>query len=328
MITLIGPIKMIEIIVEKNDSLQRFDRFLKKYLEKAPVSLIQKNIRKKNFKINDKRAKANDIVKEGDKVTMYIKDSDFNKWRRKNNLVAGNFDLDIIYEDDNLIIMDKKPGLLTHAASKKDYGKNLVDSMTSYLIKTGQVNTRDKTFRPAVVNRLDRNTGGLVIGAKNALALRSLNKAIRENKINKYYLTIVKGKIDKEFIIDTSISKNENRNRVKASSKGSRIITEFKPLEVKNEFTVLECKLVTGKTHQIRFSLKENSTPIIGDRKYGDKKLNRVIFKKTNLHNQLLLAYKLVFLQIDGLEYLNNKEFYSNEVDDFNKIKKAVFYEL
>lgn len=320
---------MIEITIGKNDGSQRFDRFLRKYLENAPLSLIQKNIRKKNFKINGKRAKANDMVEEGDLITMYIKDSDFEKWKKSDeDFKAYDFDLDIIYEDENIIIIDKKPGVLTHAASKRDYGNNIVDSMTSYLIKTGQVNTRDKTFSPAVVNRLDRNTGGLIIGAKNAKSLRALNEAIRKNLIDKYYLTIVKGKVDKEFTIDTNISKNENRNLVKSSKNGARILTHFKPLESRNSFTVLECKLVTGKTHQIRFSLKENSTPIIGDRKYGYKKVNEEILKKTKLNNQLLLAYKLVFKNIKGLEYLENKEFYSKQVEDFNRIKKAVFYEL
>lgn len=319
---------MIEIIIEKNDGSQRFDRFLRKYLEKAPLSLIQKNIRKKNFKINGKRAKANDMVQEGDVITMYIKDGDFEKWKRDEKVPAKYFNLDIVYEDENIIIMDKKPGILTHAASKNDYGKNIVDSMTSYLINSGQVNTRDVTFTPAVVNRLDRNTGGLIIGAKNADSLRALNMAIRENLIDKYYLTIVKGRINKEFTIDTNIIKNENRNLVKQSKEGSRILTHFRPLESNGSFTVLECKLITGKTHQIRFSLKENSTPIIGDRKYGDIKVNEIIRKKTNLNNQLLLAYKLVFNKIEGLEYLYKKTFYSKQVEEFDRIKKVVFYDL
>lgn len=319
---------MIEITIEKNDSSQRFDRFLRKYLENAPLSLIQKNIRKKNFKINDKRAKASDMVEEGDRITMYINDSDFEKWKRKDKYNPQHFDLDIVYEDENLIIIDKKPGVLTHAASNKDYGNNIVDHMKSYLIKTKQVNPRDKTFIPAVVNRLDRNTGGLIIGAKNAESLRILNKAIRENSIDKYYLTIVKGRVDKEFTIDSRIIKNEKRNLVKASKEGQRILTHFKPIENRNDFTVLECKLITGKTHQIRYSLSENSTPIIGDRKYGLSNVNEKIYKKTNLNNQLLLAYRLVFNDIEGLEYLKDKEFYSKQINEFNKIKEVVFNDL
>lgn len=319
---------MIEIKIEENDSSQRFDRFLRKYLKNAPLSLIQKNIRNKNFKINDKRAKADDIVLAGDLIKMYIKDEDFNKWKKQEKFVAKDFKIDIIYEDDNIILIDKKAGVLTHASSSKDYGNNLVDSMISYLYKTGKVNSRDKTFVPAVVNRLDRNTSGIVIGAKNAKALRILNEAIRLNKINKYYLTIVDGLITKDFTVESHISKNEKRNKVKLSSLGDKIITKFHPLENNGKFTLLECQLITGKTHQIRFSLKDNSSPIIGDRKYGNKNLNKKLLSNFGIRNQILLAYKIVFENIDGLDYLNNKIFYSNQKEEFDKIKGKLFYEF
>ncbi|MDU3153553.1 MAG: RluA family pseudouridine synthase, partial [Anaerococcus hydrogenalis] len=199
---------MIEVKISENDSNQRFDRFLRKYLKNAPLSIIQKNIRKKNFKINDKRAKKDDFVKKDDIIKMYIKDEDYKKWVRKEDFKPSDFNLDIIYEDENIIIIDKKSGVLSHAASSSDYGKNLVDQMTSYLYKTNKVNSRDLTFRPSIVNRLDRNTAGLIIGAKNAKSLRALNKAIQQRKINKYYLTIVEGEIKKDFTVDTNISKH------------------------------------------------------------------------------------------------------------------------
>ena len=304
---------MIEITINKNDANQRFDRFLRKYFSNAPLSLIQKNIRKKNFKINGKRATADMFVKESDVVNMYISDSDYNKWIRKIDYKASDFDLDIVYEDKNIIILDKKSGLLTHSSNPKEYGNNLVDQMISYLLKTKKVDSRDKTFTPAVVNRLDRNTEGLVIGAKNAMALRNLNKAIRENKISKYYLTIVKGDIKEEFTVDTYISKNENKNKVKQSDKGSRIITKFRPIESNGSFSLIECELLTGKTHQIRYSLKKNKTPIIGDIKYGNKDINNMLFDKLAIKNQVLLAYKLKFGEIEGLEYLKDRVFLSKK---------------
>lgn len=316
---------MIEITINKNDANQRFDRFLRKYFSNAPLSLIQKNIRKKNFKINGKRATADMFVKEADTVNMYISDSDYNKWIRKIDYKASDFDLDIVYEDENIIILDKKSGLLTHSSNPKEYGNNLVDQMISYLLKTKKVDSRDKTFTPAVVNRLDRNTEGLVIGAKNAMALRNLNKAIRENKISKYYLTIVKGEIKEEFTVDTYISKNENKNKVKQSDKGSRIITKFRPIESNGSFSLIECELLTGKTHQIRYSLKKNKTPIIGDSKYGNKFINNMLFDKLAIKNQALLAYKLKFGEIEGLEYLDNREFYSNKKDNIINLKNKVF---
>lgn len=138
---------MIEIEISKNQGNQRFDRFLRKYFENAPLSVISKNIRKKNFKINDKRAKNNDFVYEGDIVKMYISDDNYEKWLTKTDFKPSDFDLDIVYEDDNIIIMDKDYGELTHAASKKDYGNNLVDNMLSYLYKTKAFDMSDKTFK-------------------------------------------------------------------------------------------------------------------------------------------------------------------------------------
>lgn len=313
---------MIEVKINENDSNQRFDRFLRKYLKNAPLSIIQKNIRKKNFKINDKRAKKDDFVKCGDIIRMYIRDEDYQKWVRKDNFKASDFNFDIIYEDDNILIIDKKSGVLSHAANSCDYGKNLVDQMASYLYKTNKVNSRDLTFRPSIVNRLDRNTAGLIIGAKNSKALRSLNEAIRHGKISKFYLTIVEGKVSKDFDIDTNINKYENKNMVKENKDGKRIITKFHPLESKNNFTLLECELITGKTHQIRYSLNKNSTPIIGDRKYSKSNIN---YKKINLKNQALLAYKLEFGKIENLEYLENKIFISKQVGKINKLKEEVF---
>ena len=313
---------MIEVKINENDSNQRFDRFLRKYLKNAPLSIIQKNIRKKNFKINDKRAKKDDFVKNGDIITMYISEEDYQKWVRKNDFKASDFNLDIVYEDENIIIIDKKSGILSHAATPSDYGKNLVDQMTSYLYKTNKVNSRDLTFKPSIINRLDRNTAGLIIGAKNAKVLRILNKAISERKINKYYLTIVEGEIKKDFEINTKISKNENKNMIRENNEGKEIITKFHPIESKNNFTLLECELITGKTHQIRYSLYKNSTPIIGDRKYSNSKID---YKKINLKNQALLAYKLKFSHIKNLEYLENKVFTSKQVEKINELKEEVF---
>ena len=315
---------MIEIVISKNQGNQRFDRFLRKYFENAPLSVISKNIRKKNFKINDKRAKNNDFVYEGDIVKMYISDENYKKWLTKTDFKPSDFNLDIVYEDDNIIIMDKDYGELTHAASKKDYGKNLVDNMLSYLYNTKAFDMSDKTFKPAVVNRLDRNTAGLVIGAKNSEALRILNAAIKENKIDKYYLTLVSGEIKKDFKIDSSISKNENKNKVIKSKNGKNILTYFKLLDTNGKYSFLECKLITGRTHQIRYSLKENGTPIIGDRKYGLKAVNDEIRKKFGINNQILLSYKLVFPKIEGLEYLTGKEFLSKKYDDMLELKENI----
>lgn len=319
---LINHINMKEVKISKNDANQRFDRFLRKFFKNAPLSIIQKNIRKKKFKINDKRAKNDDYVIENDIIKMYIKDEDFDKWISKKRFKPGDFNLDIIYEDENILIVDKKAGVLSHAASPKDYGKNIVDQVRSYLYKSKKVNSRDLTFKPSIVNRLDRNTAGLIIACKNSKSLRYLNKMIKENKIKKYYLTIVEGTIKRDFDVDTTISKNENKNIVKKDKDGKRILTKFRPIENKNNFTFLECELITGKTHQIRYSLFKKNTPIIGDRKYSKSDIN---YKKIGLYSQALLAYKLEFEAIGFLSYLNNKVFISKQKEDMNKIKEKVF---
>ena len=316
---------MKEIYISKNDGNQRFDRFLRKYFENAPLSVIQKNIRKKNFKINDKRAKADDFIYENDKITMYISDENYDKWLRKTDFKPGDFNLNIVFEDDNVIIMDKDKGLLTHASSKADYGNNLVDQMLSYLYKTRQVDKTDKTFNPAVVNRLDRNTEGLIIGAKNSTSLKSLNEAIKKREIDKYYLTIVKGDIRENFTIGTKIAKNDRKNKVKSSKDGSYILTHFRPIESNGKFTLLECQLITGKTHQIRFSLAKNNTPIIGDRKYGDSATNRLLNEEYKINNQILLAYKIKFNHINELAYLENREFESDKTTDIYRLKDKIF---
>lgn len=315
---------MIEIEISKNQGNQRFDRFLRKYFENAPLSVISKNIRKKNFKINDKRAKNNDFVYAGDIVKMFISDENYEKWLTKTDFKPSDFDLDIVYEDDNIIIMDKDYGELTHAASKKDYGNNLVDNMLSYLYKTKAFDMSDKTFKPAVVNRLDRNTAGLVIGAKNSDSLRILNKAIKDNKIEKYYLTLVSGEVKKDFKIDSTIAKNEKKNKVKKSKNGKNILTYFKLLDTDGRYSFLECQLITGRTHQIRYSLNENGTPILGDRKYGNSSINKEIRDKFGISNQILLSYKLVFPKIEGLEYLSGKEFLSEKYDNLIKLKEKI----
>lgn len=315
---------MIEVVINKNQGNQRFDRFLRKYFENAPLSVISKNIRKKNFKINDKRAKNNDFVYEGDIIKMYISDENYNKWLTKTDFKPSDFDLNIVYEDDNIIIMDKDYGQLTHAASKDDYGDNLVDNMLSYLYKTDAFDKSDKTFKPAVVNRLDRNTAGLVIGAKNSESLRILNKAMKDNIIDKYYLTLVYGKVRNDFKIDSLIEKNENKNKVKKSKEGKRILTYFRVIDYNDLYSFLECKLITGRTHQIRYSLKENGTPILGDRKYGDKNINKMIKDKFGINNQILLSYKLVLPKIEGLEYLYGKEFISDKYLEMIELKEKI----
>lgn len=321
---------MREIYVGINDDNQRLDRFLKKYLKEAPLSFIYKNLRKKNIKVNDKKATPETTIKKDDKITLYLSEETIEKFLGE----AKNFkkeDIpDIIYEDKNILLINKPSGILSHSA-QGEYEKNIVDMMISYLINKGEYVPRlEKSFTPSLCNRLDRNTSGILIGAKNSNTLRSINKAIRDKKISKYYLTIVKGELKDNIFKKSYLNKNEAKNIVSISSKNNldskEIETEFKPLYSEKGYTLLEVNLITGRTHQIRAQLQEMGFPIIGDRKYGNSSVNLSFRNSTGLNNQLLHSYRLKFNGLlDDLKYLNGKVFTLNPEGIFKKVELEIW---
>jgi len=222
--------------------------------------------------------------------------------------------------------MNKPKNLLSHASSKEDYGNNLVDFMIGYLLEKGEYNPRaEKTFVPAIINRLDRNTSGLVIGAKNSKALRELNR-LKESSIEKYYKTIVSGKVKKNFIINEKLEKDEEKNKTAISKNGKESITEVYVERNNEEFSLLKIKLITGRTHQIRSHLSSKGFYIIGDIKYGDSEINKFFRTNFDLKSQFLHAETIIFKNIDGdLSYLNNKEFYAPMNENYKKIIGKIF---
>ena len=304
---------MIEFKIEANDAGQRVDRFLRKYLSGASLGSIQKLIRKKNIRINGKHVQGNYVLQLDDTINLYISDQTLKKWIKDDRTFHRKHDLDIIYEDENIILLNKPTGILIHPASPKDYGKTLVDQMIAYLIDTGAYHPRnEKTFVPAMVNRLDRNTGGLVIGAKNAQTLALLNKALREFKIDKYYRAIVVGEIKEPQLITSYLEKDENKNKVELNSqnnKGKKILTGLIPLRNSQELTDLRVHLITGRTHQIRAHLSYIGHPILGDIKYGDPLWNKRCKDKFQIKHQLLFSESITFDKIRGMDYLEGKSF-------------------
>lgn len=319
---------MREINIDKNDSNQRLDRFLNKYLPKASKSLINKYIRTKKIKINKKRANVNDILNEGDKIQIYVYEEVLSEYEDNKVYTSLDYNLDIVYEDENIAIINKPSGILSHAAVKEDYGDNVVDNFIKYLIKTKQYNPRlEQSFVPALSNRLDRNTSGLLIGCKNKESLLEINNAIKSRKIEKYYITICKGLLN-DTVIESNIEK-KSKNEMKTSKDGGKESrTEIRLLDFKNNYSIVEINLITGRTHQIRVHLQSIKHPIIGDNKYGDSKINQYFKKEFNLKNQLLHAYKIKFKGLENsLEYLNNKEFYAKLPKNFKKINMEIFGE-
>lgn len=318
-----------EITVNKNEDDQRLDRFLKKYLDDAPSSFIYKMIRKKNIKLNGKRAKPEDPIYEGDLIQLYLAEDTIEKFQREKEEIRSNIIPRIIYEDENIILINKEVGLLSHGASG-DFEENMVDSMISYLIQKEEYVPRiEKTFTPSICNRLDRNTSGIIIGAKNYEALKDINRAIRKGSIRRFYKTIVKGEVWEEFTDTAHLYKDEDKNLVsikRFDTEGSKEIrTHVNPLAVRDGYSLLEIELLTGRTHQIRGHLGSLGYPVIGDRKYGDEYVNNRFSDEYDLNNQWLHGYKVQFNGLEELEYLNGKEFTSKVDGKIGDIEADLF---
>lgn len=321
---------MREIEIDKNESEQRLDRFLKKYLSNASTGFIYKMIRKKNIKLNEKRAKPESMIYEGDKVQLYLAEDTIEKFEGDEEEAKSNLNLDIIYEDENIVLINKELGMLSHGRGG-EFEENVVDSLISYLIRKGDYVPRiEKTFTPSICNRLDRNTSGLIIGAKNYQSLKLMNEALKSLTVRRFYKTIVKGEVQNEREEKAYLLKDEDRNKVKVSSKdleGSKeIITRLKPLIVKNGYSLLEVELITGRTHQIRGHLSSLGYPLLGDRKYGSESINKVFKDKYGIENQILHSYRIEFNGLtDIMEYLNGKSFEAPSNTVFKKIQEDLF---
>lgn len=308
---------MREIIIKKNDANQRIDKFLTKHFKSMPKSLMYKYIRTKHIKLNGKRCEISSILKEGDILRLFISDEFFTEDTQENyDFLKAPIKLDIVYEDENILIIDKKPGLIVHPDEKYHFD-SLISRVLHYLYDKQEYNPKaENSFTPALVNRIDRNTGGIVIAAKNAESLRTLNAKMKTRELTKLYLCMVQGKLKhKEGIITGYIEKDEKKNKVtilKKSTPTSKLIkTKYKVVEEIGENSLVEVDLLTGRTHQIRASMAKIGHPLLGDTKYGYKRKNNTDFYKY----QALYAYKITFdFKTDSsiINYLNGKSFCVN----------------
>lgn len=292
---------MFKITITENEAGQRLDRFLKKYFNNATLGVIYKIIRK-DVKVNGKRAGENTMLLAGDELAIYVSDETAANLRKEKTRVKVKKQFRVAYEDEDILVVEKPFGLLTHG-DRTEKKNHLANQVIDYLIEKGDYNPRtEKTFVPAPANRLDRNTTGLVIFGKNAAALQELNRLIREkDKIHKLYLTIAAGKIQKPIRLRSKMTKDAGRNMISVldeQEQGKLMETIVRPLQTANfkgrDYTLVEVEILTGRTHQIRAHLAKAGYPIIGDVKYGDKKVNAIIEKEFGLTTQLLHAYKLI----------------------------------
>lgn len=315
---------MKELTISQDNENQRLDKYLMKYFNNASKSFIYKMLRKKRIKYNGKRAVGSEIIKSGDTLQMYISDETIDNFKYEKIINKAERHFDIVYEDNDIIIVSKPAGLLSHPEKSSD-NNTLIDQIIYYLYEKGEYN-QSSTF--ALCNRLDRNTSGIVIAGKNFKAVQSLNEEIKSHKLDKFYITMVSGHIDKDGEIIGYILKNSISNEVKVFDTpvlgSKKVVTKYKVIKATNKYSLLEVNLVTGKSHQIRASLKSKGYFIIGDRKYGDINVNKFFKEKYGLSNQFLHAYKLSWKKDSKYCYLNNN-IYSPLPKPFNIICKDIF---
>ena len=313
---------MREMTATKNDAGQRLDRFLTKAVPALPGTLAQKYIRLKRIKVNGKRTERAYRLLAGDTIQLYIGDEFFEAAAgvdapggpRSGTIQGAAPSRSICYEDEHILLVDKPPGLLCHSGNTPGE-PTLVDAVKAHLYRSGAWDpAKEQSFTPALCNRLDRNTGGLVLAAKTAAALQTLNQKIRAREIDKYYLLAVRGQPEPPAgRVEGHLVKDNRQNRVAIAGAeveaAKTAVTEYRTLATKGDLSLVECKLITGRTHQIRVQMAALGAPLLGDRKYGGRSAGEPY--------QALWAYRIHFNfppDAGVLDYLAGREFLSGEV--------------
>lgn len=296
---------MKEFIINENEAGQRFDKYLAKLLKEAPKSFFYKMMRKKNITLNGKKANGNEKLLSGDHVKLFLSDETFEKFSGTDKAPRAYHKLDIIYEDENILLINKPSEMLSQPGD--DGTPSLVEYLTGYLLETGSLTEEDlRTFRPSVCNRLDRNTTGLIAAGKSLAGLQELSEMFKSRNLHKYYLCLVEGVLEQEKYIKGYLSKDKKNNKVTIYKQEKEntlpVETRYFPLGNNGKRTLLKVELITGRAHQIRAHLASEGHSIVGDPKYGKN--------ESNLKGQLLHSFCMEFPVLTGtLSYLSGKAF-------------------
>lgn len=320
---------MQERIIAAEEAGQRLNKFLHKYLPAAGSGFLYKMLRKKNITLNGHKAAGDEKLAAGDRLEFYFSPETMSKFigpaQPDEDYQAAYLNLKnikILYEKAHLLIVDKPVGLLSQKAAATD--RSLNEWLIGYLLTSQQITAAElHTYKPSVCNRLDRNTGGIVICAKTLTGSQAVSQLLKSHTIRKFYRLYVKGQLKEAGIIKGDLLKDELKNRVEIFSEGERIVTKYKPLRHWADKTLLEVELVTGKTHQIRAHLASIGHPLIGDYKYGDPDINERFRKQYQVKSQLLHAYRVEFPELSGaLAEMSGMQIICEPPEIFRKIMK------
>lgn len=328
---------MKSFIVKKNEEGQSSLKYIQRTLANAPNSFIFKMLRKKNIVLNGKKIEGNEKVKEGDEIKFFLSDETFSSFSNKDTVRISTAEyLDayarfkspsVIFEDDHVLIVNKPVNMLSQKAAKDDLSAN--EWLIGYLLNEKKLTKESLlSFTPSVCNRLDRNTGGLLLFGKTLFGVNTLNELLRNRTLDKYYLTAVKGKVNKEMKISGYLLKDEKNNKVsiskdKSSDEASYIETAYNPVEYISDIdvTILKVLLITGKPHQIRAHLSYIGHPIIGDMKYGNADTNEEFKKKCKITHQILFCVSVTFPELDNYPALSGKTISIEEPAVFSALR-------